>query len=215
MIPDGLPSPPWGLYLISDDDQLRDRSFIDVLDSALDAGCKIVQIRAKALTPDAWQLLAADVRERTRRAGAIMIINDRPELAVALDADGLHIGQDDTSPDEARRVIGPDRILGYSTHNRQQITASASLPIDYIGIGPVFATSTKGNADPVVGLDLIRWAAGNSPHPFVAIGGISESDLDGLIRAGAQNIALISAISRAKNPAETAAELTRKLIPGK
>lgn len=209
-IPSDL-APPWGLYLISDEAQLRDRSFLAVLDAALDAGLKIVQLRAKTLTPDAWQTLAADVRERTRRAGALMIVNDRPELAVALDADGVHIGQNDMPAEQARKIIGPDRVLGYSTHNPSQIKAAAELPVDYIGIGPIYETVTKEQADPAVGLELLRWAAANSPHPFVAIGGINEERLDEVVKAGAQNVAVISAIAKAENPPEKARRLTERL----
>ena len=209
-----MPTPTplqWGLYLISDEIMLREGTFLALLDDALRAGLRVVQLRAKTLTQDTLLPAGEQIRRLTRRHGATFIVNDDPELAVRLDADGVHVGQNDTPPEHARAVVGPDRLVGLSTHNRRQILDAADRPVDYIGVGPVFATGSKDNPDPVVGTDLLAWAGCNVTLPTVAIGGITLDTLDAILDAGARNIAVISAIARAADPSATAREFIERI----
>ena len=123
-----------------------------------------------------------------------LIMNDHPELAVEADFDGVHVGQMDASPAEARRIVGPDRIVGVSTHNRAQLEAADAMPVDYIAFGPVFATASKLHPDPVVGLEGLREARALTAKPLVAIGGITIENARTVLDAGADSVAMISAM---------------------
>ncbi|NQU44307.1 thiamine phosphate synthase [bacterium] len=207
-----MPRPPhWGLYLISDIDLLRAGTFCPFLAKALQAGLRVVQLRGKDLPDDLQIETGREIRDLTRRHGADFIVNDRLDLALELDADGLHIGQDDLSPAQARAALGPDRYLGLSTHSREQIEQARHEPVDYIGVGPAFPTSTKENADPVVGVDLIQWAVRHAAQPVVAIGGIDLANVDSLLCAGAENVAVISAISRSADPSAATRQFLSKI----
>jgi thiamine-phosphate pyrophosphorylase len=136
--------------------------------------------------------------------GAKLIMNDRADLCLAAGFDGLHIGQDDLSPEAARRIIGPERILGVSTHNPEQVTEAGKTSADYLAIGPVFATSSKANPDPVVGLAGVRRAGELTRKPLVAIGGITRANARSVIEAGADSVAVISDLIR--DPRKSAEE---------
>lgn len=202
---------PSGLYLISAESMLRDGSFLPMLEGALHAGLRIVQMRAKNLDQQRLLEVGAQIRSLTRRHGAAFIVNDDPHLAIALEADGVHVGQGDIPPAEARRILGPAKILGYSTHNQAQIEAAQKEPVDYIGIGPVFTTATKENPDPTTGIQLLEWAHLHTALPFVAIGGITLSNLDQVLHAGAKSIAVIAAISSAPDPLAAAREFITRI----
>jgi thiamine-phosphate pyrophosphorylase len=146
--------------------------------------------------------------------GATLIINDRVDLCLAADADGVHLGQDDLSPAAARRIFdqvkdGKTRIIGYSTHNLAQVVEADALPIDYIAIGPVFATGSKANPDPVVGLDGVRQAREATRKPLVAIGGITRQNCSQVRAAGADAVAVISDLL--ESPAKAVADFLRVL----
>ena len=133
--------------------------------------------------------------EVARRSGVTLIVNDRVDIALAANAHGVHLGQDDMPPDAARQLLGDEAIIGYSTHDIEQATRALSLPIDYLAIGPIFATSTKTDTSPVLGLDglrAVRKAIG--AVPLVAIGGISAANAREVIEAGADSVALISGV---------------------
>ena len=121
-----------------------------------------------------------------------LILNDRPDLAVAAQANGVHVGQDDVPAEAARRIIGTERILGVSTHNRQQLAVANENSADYLGIGPVFATLSKDNPDPTIGLEGVREARANTKRLLVAIGGITLENCESVIEAGADSVAVIS-----------------------
>ena len=201
----------WGLYLISDDASLLDGSFLTLLDAALRAGLRVAQLRGKRVPEETLLEAGREARRLTRRQGAALIVNDSPELARRLDADGVHLGQGDLAPAEARRLLGPGAIIGFSTHTREQVAAAQREPVDYIGVGPVFATATKEGADPVVGPDLVRWAVASSRVPVVAIGGIALGNLDSVLATAVPNVAVISAITRAADPAAAAREFLRRI----
>jgi thiamine-phosphate pyrophosphorylase len=157
------------------------------------AGAGILQYRNK-LGDEAEILADARVMREAADGSMLLILNDWPELAVAAGFDGVHVGQSDLSPAEARGIVGPAKIVGISTHNEAQLRAADSQPVDYIAIGPVFATTTKANPDPVVGLDGVRWARRITKKTLVAIGGISLENAAQVRQAGADSVAVISAI---------------------
>ena len=138
-----------------------------------------------------------------------LIMNDRADLCLAAAFDGLHLGQDDLSPESARKIIGPARLLGVSTHNPEQLSEATKTTADYLAIGPVFSTTTKANPDPVVGLAGVRRARELTPKPLVAIGGITPANARSVLDAGADAIAVISALL--PNPRKSAEEFLRVL----
>jgi thiamine-phosphate pyrophosphorylase len=180
------------------------------LEAALEGGVDLVQLRMKD-RPDTEILSVARRFARLCAGhGALFIVNDRPDLATAVGADGVHIGQDDESVAQARTVVGPDALIGLSTHTPAQIDAAER--VDYIGVGPVHATPTKPGR-PAVGLELVRYAAGHARVPWFAIGGISADNADAVRTAGATRIAVVRAIGGAADPREAAREL-RDAITG-
>ncbi len=176
------------------------------------AGCTLLQYRNKS--GNARKTLA-EARELRARLGAIfrpnvkLIMNDRADLCLAAGFDGLHIGQDDLLPESARRIIGSARWLGVSTHNPEQLAEADKTSADYLAIGPVFATASKANPDPVVGLEGVRRARELTPKPLVAIGGITRANARSVIDAGADAVAVISDLLR--DPGKSAEEFLRLL----
>jgi thiamine-phosphate pyrophosphorylase len=177
-----------------------------LLRAALTGGADIVQLREKELGRAEIERAAGTFRRIADTFSALFILNDDPELARACDADGVHVGQDDVSAEQAREILGPDAIVGLSTHSEEQIAASAERPVDYISVGPIWETPTK-EGRPAVGLDLIRHAAAQAPHPFFAIGGIDTGNAEEVVEAGAQRLCAVRAIRDAADPAATATEL--------
>lgn len=179
-----------------------------LLRAALTGGVDIVQLREKELGRAEIERSAHTFRRLCDTFSALFIVNDEPELARACDADGVHVGQDDASVEEARELLGPDAIIGLSTHSEEQIAAAARKPIDYFCVGPVWETPTKPGR-PAVGLDLVRHAAEHATHPFFGIGGISPLNAAEVVRAGARRLCVVRAIRDAPNP-EVAAEALRR-----
>ena len=155
------------------------------------AGCTLLQYRNKSGTT---RQMLAEARELRARLGpgVKLIMNDRADLCLAAQYDGLHVGQDDLLPESARRIIGPTRWLGVSTHNPEQLAEADETSADYLAIGPIFATSSKANPDPVVGLAGLRRARELTRKPLVAIGGITRANACSVIEAGADAVAVIS-----------------------
>jgi thiamine-phosphate pyrophosphorylase len=193
------------LYLICDD---RPDGF---LERALRGGVDIVQLRIKHGSDHA--ILAAGRRFRavTARHGALFILNDRPDLVLEAGADGVHVGQDDAPVAQARATVGPDRLVGLSTHSPAQIDAAAIAGVDYIGVGPVHATPTKPGR-PAVGLELVRYAAAHAQVPFFAIGGITPDNVDAVRAAGASRVAVVRALTEADDPEDAAAQLSEVVV---
>jgi thiamine-phosphate diphosphorylase len=173
-------------------------------------GAELVQLREKHLSPGEFYSEALAALRVARECGVRLIINDRVDIALALGADGVHLGQDDLSPLAARRLLGQEAVIGFSTHNLEQARAASLLPVDYIAIGPIFATSSKENPDPLVGLDglrRVREAVG--ALPLVAIGGINLENARACLAAGADAVAVIGALLA--EPSEIA-ERTRRML---
>jgi len=194
------------------------RELETVVAGALEAGVRIVQYRAKAgekgeAAPqdDRGRLdQAQELRDLCRRHGALFLVNDRVDLALAVDADGVHLGQGDLSPAVARRLLGPDRLIGRSTHGIEQLRQAVAEGCDYAGVGPVHATPTKPGRAPV-GLDYVSAAAAECPIPFFAIGGIDAAAVAAVRRAGGERVAVVRAITGAADPAAAARELLARL----
>jgi thiamine-phosphate pyrophosphorylase len=178
----------------------------DFLDRVLGAGVDIVQLRCKDAGDDSIVAAGQRFARVAAEHGALFILNDRPDLVAATGADGVHVGQDDVAVSEARAAVGPERIVGLSTHSPAQIDAAAGVAVDYIGVGPVHATPTKPGR-PAVGLDLVRYAAANARVPFFAIGGITEANAAAVRSAGASRIAVVRALTEASDPALSARRL--------
>lgn len=183
-----------------------------LLRAALTGGVDIVQLREKRLGHPAIERSARTFRRLCDTYGALFVVNDDPHLALACDADGVHVGQDDASVEEAREALGPDAIVGFSTHSEEQIAAAGEHPADYISVGPVWETPTK-EGRPAVGLDLVAHAAREAPRPFFAIGGIDPSNAQEVVRAGARRLGVVRAIRDAEDPA-AAAESIRRAFAG-
>jgi thiamine-phosphate pyrophosphorylase len=158
-------------------------------------GAKLIQIREKGADVRSFMDDAAAGVRYARERGVRVIVNDRIDLAMVLEADGVHLGQDDLPPAEARRLLGPDAIIGYSTHTVEQARKAMELPIDYLAFGPVFPTSTKERPDAVVGTEVLSEIAKLAGKlPLVAIGGINESNLERTLSSGATSAAIISGL---------------------
>lgn len=187
------------LYVVLDRAAARGRSLDDLLEALIDGGCRMVQLREKEwpsgrLLPVAERLLA-----RARRAGITFIVNDRVDLAVAIGADGVHLGQDDLPARVARPLLRPGMILGVSTHSVAQAHAARDDGADYIAIGSVFATATKPDFE-LVGPGLVRKLRPDIRVPLVGIGGITHDNVGDVIRAGADGVAVISAVCATPDP---------------
>ena len=181
----------------------------------VDAGVDLIQYRNKSGSAAEVLKAARELREdisRTRVSAPHrlkLIMNDRADLALAADFDGVHVGQDDLFPESARKIIGLERWLGVSTHNPQQVIEADKTSADYIAIGPVFATASKINSDPVIGLDGVRQARALTRKPLAAIGGITRQNCCSVIEAGADSIAVISDLM--PEPGKSAEEFLRIL----
>jgi thiamine-phosphate pyrophosphorylase len=177
---------------------------------ALDAGVRIVQLREKDLPDRRLLEIARRIRDWTRAADALLIVNDRPDIALLVDADGVHVGQDDFTVSEARRIVGPQRLVGVSTHTLEQARQAVLDGADYLGVGPCFSTTTK-SFERLAGLDFVRQVAAEITLPWFAIGGISAANVDAVRNAGASRIAVSSAICSSPSPGQSAAELLDRL----
>jgi thiamine-phosphate pyrophosphorylase len=186
------------LYLVCD---LRSDQF---LEAALRGGVDIVQLRVKRGSDEAILRGAERYAAVCAQSGALLIVNDRPDLATRAGADGVHIGQEDMSLGQARAIVGEGLLVGLSTHSRSQVDRSEGA--DYIGVGPVYETPTKPGR-PAAGLGLVQYAAANARVPFFAIGGINASNVDHVVSAGAERIAVVRALSESEDPEGTARAL--------
>jgi thiamine-phosphate pyrophosphorylase len=183
-----------------------------LLRAALRGGVDIVQIRDKSLPRREIERSALTFRRLCDTHAALFIVNDDPDLARACGADGVHLGQDDLPVEKARAILGPDAIVGLSTHSIGQIEAAAEKPVDYISVGPIWETPTK-EGRPAVGLELVSHAAAETRHPFFAIGGIDADNAPRAVAAGARRLCVVRAIRDAKDPAAAAERLRAAFAP--
>jgi thiamine-phosphate pyrophosphorylase len=183
------------LYPILDTETLANSGVgVEVAAAAfLEGGAGILQFRHKGHWTREIFAVAQGVARLSREAGAELVINDRADFAMLLEA-GLHLGQHDLAPRDARKLVGPDTAIGYSSHNREQLCAAGGEPVDYVALGPIFSTSSKQNPDPVVGLEELRRCRALLEKPLVAIGGITRQNAADVLRAGADSLAVISGL---------------------
>ncbi len=196
----------WRLYVITDAGLARGRSHQEVIEATILGGATIVQYRAKDVSTRQMVTEAQVLRELTRRAGVPFIVNDRVDVALAVDADGVHIGQDDMPVALARKLIG-DRLLGVSAHSLSEAVQAVQDGADYLGVGPVFATPTKPDAAPPIGIDGLTTIRRQISIPIVAIGGINQTNAAEVIRTGVEGIAVVSAVVAAEDVAAAARQL--------
>ena len=175
-------------------------ALLEAAEQLVAAGAQILQYRNKSGDAASMLIEARELRHRilfSEKGEAVkLIMNDRADLCLAADLEGVHVGQDDLSPESARRIVGPERWLGVSTHNPQQVVEADQTSADYLAIGPVFGTASKLNPDPIVGLEGVREARKLTQKPLVAIGGISRANCREVLEAGADSIAVISDLVR-------------------
>ena len=195
-----LPTP---LYVVLDRGAAGDRDLVPLLDAVLAGGCRVVQLREKIMPLSDLYPVALALRRRCREAGCLFIVNDRVDLALAVEADGVHVGQDDLPAREARRLLRPGMILGVSTHDESQARRARDDGADYVAVGSMFPTGSKTGFR-LVGPDLLRRVRPEIRAPLVAIGGITVDNVAEVIRAGADAVAVISAVCASPDPAAAA-----------
>jgi len=182
------------IYGITAEGYSLGRSNIDIVARMIEAGIMVIQYREKEISDRQQYEECLKIREMTREAGVTFIVNDRVDLALLVGADGLHLGQDDVPPETVRKLVGDTMFIGLSTHSPAQAEAALKQDVDYIGVGPIFATNTKKNVCAPVGLEYLEYVVKNIPLPFVAIGGIKEHNIADVYRRGARCIALVTEI---------------------
>jgi len=203
------------LYLVCDANP-GGRSLPDVLHPAIAGGVQVVQLREKQLGDEELVAVANAARALCERLGALLIVNDRPLVAREAGADGVHVGQDDMPVADVRELVGPDMLIGLSTHAPSEIDAAVAHAsdrtplVDYVGVGPVHETPTK-RGRPAVGVELVRYATAHSSVPFFAIGGLDARNVGDVLAAGAERIVVLRAIAYADEPEAAARELSELL----
>ncbi|MHA7108481.1 thiamine phosphate synthase [Sunxiuqinia elliptica] len=202
------------LYLVTDRDLSKGRPLEYVVAEAVKGGVTMVQLREKDCSSRDFYELGVRLKKILNPQNIPLIINDRLDIALAVDADGLHIGQSDLPCEIARQFLGKNKILGLSVETIQQVEEANALDVDYIGISPVFATPTKTDTFTPFGLEGVKASCALSKHPAVAIGGINIENTAEIIAKGADGVAVVSAISSADSPMKAAASL-KKLIAKK
>jgi thiamine-phosphate pyrophosphorylase len=198
-----------GLYHILDPAVAGSRSLVDIVRTALDAQVRFFQLRMKTPETRKFHETAAALCPLARNDGGIFIVNDRCDVAAAVGADGVHLGQEDLPIADARAILGPGKLIGISTHNLMQAVEAEAGGADYIGFGPIFPTATKEHPDPVVGVAGLREVRAKVRLPIVAIGGINAGNISEVAAAGADCCAVVSAVLAAPDPGKAMAELVK------
>ncbi len=197
----------WSVYVITDRRTAGDRSLLDIVRAAIRGGATVVQLREKETSTRAMIELGQALLESTRAAGIPLIVNDRVDVALAIGAEGVHVGQDDMPAAMARRLIGPDRILGVSARTVEEAIQAQRDGADYLGAGDVFGTPTKPDAGTPIGVEGLARIARAVSIPVVAIGGVTPQNASAAIEAGAVGVAVISAVVGAPDPEAAARRL--------
>lgn len=200
-----------GLYLVTDERLSRGRTTAEIVRAAIRGGIDVVQLRGKDLPAREQLAIGRELRAITREAGVLFIVNDRVDLALALDADGVHVGQDDLPAEIARQLVGPDRIVGVSAATIPEALAARDAGADYLGVGAIYDTATKLDAGAATGPQLLSTIAGAVDLPLVAVGGINATNVAEVIAAGAVGAAIVSAIVSADDPEVAARDLQRRI----
>ncbi len=202
------------LYVITDENLSLETGLMEKVRQAIEGGATVIQYRAKNKSSKQIYSEATALKKLCREYGIPLIINDRVDIAVAVDADGVHVGQDDLPVEVVRRIIGNGKIVGLSTKTLEQVVEANTLPVDYIGFGSVFPTTTKKDAT-LSGIEMLREAVKLSIQPVVAIGGINAENVDSVLQTGCENVAVVSAVFSADSPFKAAQLLKQKILKGR
>jgi thiamine-phosphate pyrophosphorylase len=194
------------LYFVTDGNLNAGRPKLEVIAAALRGGAKLVQFRDKRLDAAAFEAEAREALKLCRAHGATLILNDHVEVAARIQADGVHLGQDDMSPVEARRILGPDAIIGLSTHNEAEVLAAQDLPVSNINIGPMFPTNTKEHLH-ALGLEGVLHLSRLTRHPWTTMGGIKRHHFPELFQSGVRTVSMVTEISLADDVEQRTREL--------
>jgi len=203
---------PWQLYLVTDGPLSKGRPVEQIVEQALAGGITCLQLREKDISTRDFISLTERVLPLTRAAGVPCLINDRVDVAIATDADGVHLGQQDMPYPMARKLLGPDKIIGLSVETIDQAQDAQSLDVDYLGVSPIYCTPTKEELQTQFGIEGLREVRALSKHPLVAIGGLNMQTIPDVVRAGADGIAVVSAICSAEDPCAAAHELNQCIL---
>jgi thiamine-phosphate pyrophosphorylase len=199
------------LHILTDTSIQSRFDSVELAELAIRGGADTIQFRRKSGSTREWILEARQVRAVCRRAGVPMIVNDRIDVAIAADADGVHLGRDDFPIRLARRLLGPHRIIGGSAGSIEEARDAYEEGADYLGCGPIHATATKPDAGPAAGAQLVMAIARVAPIPLIAIGGVTEAGVDLLLGAGAYGIAVVSAVCASPDPEGATRDLRRRI----
>ena len=199
------------LYPVTCEKLSAGRSNLEVLEGLIAGGAKVVQLRDKEASPGYLYRMAVVFREMTNKAGMLLIVNDYVDIALAVDADGVHLGQDDMPP-EVIRDIAPDLIIGVSTHSIDQALTAQAAGADYINIGPIYPTGTKEVAVEVMGPAAVTDIGSKVDVPFTVMGGIKESNMDALLERGARRLAVVTAVTEAPDIAEAVRKMRERIL---
>ncbi len=200
------------LYAITAEELSCKRDNIEIVETLIDSGIKVIQYREKEKNLIDKYNQCKKIRELTRKANVTFIVNDNIDLALIVEADGVHIGQKDLPVPEVRKLVGEKMIIGLSTHSPEQAEDAVKKDIDYIGVGPIYETNTKKDVCAPVGLEYLSYVSKNIKIPFVAIGGIKEHNISDVIKNGAKTIALVSEIVGAEDIKNKITRLRNKFI---
>jgi thiamine-phosphate pyrophosphorylase len=200
------------LYFVTDHALTGGRPQLDVIRAVCEGGVRLIQYRDKVSRERDFLREAGEALAICRRYGAKMLINDRVEAAKDIGADGVHLGQDDMEPQDARDMLGEEAIIGLSTHNRKELLEAADKPVDYVNIGPMFPTATKDHSQyGALGTDAVLELSRLTPHPFTTMGGIKRHHLPDLFRRGVRTVAMVTEISLAPDIAGRVRELLTEI----
>ncbi len=202
------------LYLVTDRPLCAGRDLLDVVAQAVPGGVTMVQLREKHATTREFLELARRLKALLDPMDVPLLINDRLDIALAVDASGLHVGQNDMPYAEARRLLGPGKIIGLTIDSEDDLRAAQDLDVDYLGVGPVFPTTTKENPSPVIGLEGLARARGLSRHRIVGIGAVNEDNAAQVMATGVDGVAVVSALCSAHDPKAMAKALRREVEYG-
>jgi thiamine-phosphate pyrophosphorylase len=206
---------PLDLYVVTDSRLAGERGNLWTIEEAIAGGADVVQLREKDMSTREMIALGQALRELTRRHGVLLVVNDRVDVALAVDADGIHVGQDDMPARLARNLVGPDRIVGVSATSLEEAIQAAEDGADYLGVGPIYSTGTKLDAKPATGPGLVTEAKRATGLPIVAIGGIGPANAAEVVAAGADGVAVISAIVGKQDPRAEAQRIREAVLGAK
>ncbi len=203
--------PDWTLYLVAYPPACRGRDVVAVAEAAVRGGVTLVQLRMKECTTRSYLETSKRLRQTLADHGVPLLINDRVDVAMAAGADGVHLGQTDMPADLARELMGEQSLIGLSADTQAQAAAAEGLPVDYVGVGPVFPTATKADTGPTLGVEGLRQWRRRCHLPLIGIGGVTAENAAQIVRSGADGIAVVSAICGASDPARAACELRQAI----